>query len=178
MPLMPPTKQLLTFLQKNPAVRSMIAAPPNATILYAGSFIRPVWKELEQLKLTNRELAQKQLLPEVLARIQTPGAPHPTLLAWAKALDALIPWKENGFIAWRALSGIFASNAIGTVSFYIGSGVTRSDKVFAATELPVLLRNPNVDAVTKDVLSYTRGACKMAYPPSTLGSLAGSPVHS
>jgi len=41
----------------------------------------------------------------VLARIPTPG-PHPTLLAWAKAIDALQPWKDNGFVAWRALSGI------------------------------------------------------------------------
>jgi hypothetical protein len=40
----------------------------------------------------------------VLARIPTPG-PHPTLLAWAKAIDALQPWKDNGFVAWRALFG-------------------------------------------------------------------------
>jgi hypothetical protein len=154
MPLMPPTKDLMTFLQKNLPVRSAIAAPPNATMLYSGSFIRPVWKEIEQLKLTNREIAKKQLLPDVLAKIRPPGTPYPTLLAWAKALDALVPWKDNGFVAWRALSGIFASNAVGTVSFCIGSGITKSDKVFAATELPVLLRNPNIDAVTKDVLSY------------------------
>jgi hypothetical protein len=76
------------------------------------------------------------------------------LLAWVKALDSLAPWKENGYTAWRALSGIFAANAIGTVSFYIGSSVTRAGKVFVATELPVLMRNPNVDAVTRDVLSY------------------------
>lgn len=28
-------------------------------------------------------------------------------------------------VAWRALSGILASNAVGTVSFAIGSGVTK-----------------------------------------------------
>jgi hypothetical protein len=49
-------------------------------------------------------VASKQLLPDVLAKIPTPGQPHPTLLAWAKALDALVPWKDNGFIVWRALS--------------------------------------------------------------------------
>jgi hypothetical protein len=54
----------------------------------------------------------------VLARIPTPG-PHPTLLAWAKAIDALQPWK-----------------------------------VFAATELPVLLRNRAVDPLTRDLLAY------------------------
>lgn len=76
------------------------------------------------------------------------------MLAWAKSLDALVPWKDNGFIAWRALSGIFAANAVGAVSFNIGSGITTEDKVFAATEVPVLARNPNVDPMTKDILAY------------------------
>jgi hypothetical protein len=30
-------------------------------------------------------------------------------LVWAKSLDRLVPWEQNGFIAWRALSGIFAA---------------------------------------------------------------------
>lgn len=154
MSLLPETKELLSFLQKNPGIRAKIAAPQNATLLYAGNFIRPVWQELEQLKRTNSALAMKQVLPDVLARIQTPGQVHPTLLTWAKALDALAPWKENGFIAWRALSGLFAANAIGTVSFYIGSNIAKSEKVFTATELPVLARNPNVDPITKDILAY------------------------
>jgi hypothetical protein len=154
MPLLQPTKDLLGYLQKNPVVRSSVAAPPNATLLYAGDFFRPVWQELEQLKRTNPDVASKHLLPDVLERIRTPGQQHATLLAWVKALDSLAPWKENGYTAWRALSGIFAANAIGTVSFYIGSSVTRAGKVFVATELPVLMRNPNVDAVTRDVLSY------------------------
>ena len=52
------------------------------------------------------------------------------------------------------ISGIFAANAIGAVSFQIGSDVGRANKVFAATELNVLQRNPNVDARTKDLLAY------------------------
>jgi hypothetical protein len=39
------------------------------------------------------------------------------------------------------------------VSFQIGSGVT-DQKVFATTELAVLSRNPNVDVITKDLISY------------------------
>ncbi|PTR05298.1 hypothetical protein C8R32_1242 [Nitrosospira sp. Nsp5] len=154
MTLLPQTKDFLSYLQKNPGMRSRIAAPPNTTLLYAGIFIKPMWQELEQLKHTNRDVASKHLLPDVLARIQTPSQTYPTLLAWAKALDGYMPWKENGFIAWRALSGIFAANAVGTVSFCIGSNVAKGEKVFSATELPVLLRNPNVDALTKDILSY------------------------
>jgi hypothetical protein len=154
MALMPQTKELLAYLQKHPDVRARIAAPPGRTLLYAGHFFMPIWKELEYFKLAHPEAASKTLLPEVLARIQTPGQPHASLLAWAKSLDSLSPWKDNGFIAWRALSGIFAANAVGAVSFNIGSGITAVDKVFAATELPVLARNPNVDAMTKDILAY------------------------
>jgi hypothetical protein len=154
MPLMPQTKQFLSFLRSNANVRKRIAAPPNETVLYAGNFMRPAWKDLEALKLSSPQFAQKKMLPDVLDNIGTPGTGYNTLLDWAKALDAVQPWKENGFIAWRALSGIYASNAVGVVSFYIASGITKTDKVFAATELPVLLRNPNVDALTKDILNY------------------------
>jgi hypothetical protein len=43
--------------------------------------------------------------------------------------------------------------------------------VFAATELPALLRNPNIDAMTKDVVSYYERCLKKANPPSTSASL-------
>ncbi|MEJ8849792.1 hypothetical protein [Variovorax rhizosphaerae] len=154
MSLLPPTRELLSYLERNPSVRARIAAPPDATVLYAGEFIRPMWKDLEALNRTNPAFASKQMLPDVLARIVCTGQPHPNLLAWAKALDALTPCKENGFIAWRALSGIFAANAVGSVSFAIGSKVTKDEKVFAATELPVLLRNTKVNPLTRDILAY------------------------
>ena len=173
MSLLQPTKDLLAFLKKNPAVRSQIAAPPNATLLYAGNFFRPIWLELEQIKRSNRDVASKRLLPEVLSRIQTPGQPHATLLDWAKALDSLAPWKENGYIIWRALSGIYASNAVGTVSFYVGSGVTNPGKVFLATELPVLLRNPKVDGVTKDVLQYYQRCSQSGQTDMNFGFIGG-----
>jgi hypothetical protein len=174
MPLRNETRGLLSFLQKNPGVRARIAAPPDATLLYAGSFFRPMWQEIEQLKRSfPQQLASKRTLPEILGGIPTPGQPHSTLLAWAKAIDGLQPWKENGFIAWRALSGIFASNASGKVSFCIGSNVTKADRVFAATELPVLLRNPGVDAVTKDLLAYYDRCVKGGQSAMTIGFIAG-----
>ena len=172
MPMLTQTKDLLRFLQKNPAIRSRIAAPRDKTLLYAGHFVRPAWQEIEQLKRTNPDVASKQLLPDVLAKIPTPGQPHPTLLAWAKALDALVPWKENGFIVWRALSGIYAANATGKVSFYIASNVTKSEKVFAATELSVLLRNPKVDAVSKDLLAYYDRCVKGGQSAINIGFIA------
>jgi hypothetical protein len=173
MPLIHQVRELLGYLQKNPAIRSMIAAPPNATVLYAGSFFRPVWKDLEYMKLTHPGFSAKKMLPEVLSGIRLAGAPYPTLLDWAMALDAFPPWKENGFTVWRALSGIFAANAVGTVSFCIGSGITKADKVFAATELPVLLRNPNVDLVTKDILQYYQRCLQQGQSTIDFGYMAG-----
>jgi hypothetical protein len=113
------------------------------------------------------------MFPDVLVSIGTPRTGYSTLLDWAKALDAVQPWKENGFIAWRALSGIYASNAVGTVSFYIASGITKTDKVFAATELPVLLRNPNVDPLTKDILSYYERCIQTGESAINFGFIGG-----
>ena len=154
MPLLPQTRALLQFLNKNPRVRSQIAAGSNATILYAGRLIQPAWMEIEEWKKYLPQLATKKTLPDVLASIKLVGQPYSDLLQWAKSLDSLSPWEENGFIGWRALSGIFASNAQGSVSFVIGSGVTRKEKVFAATEVAVLARNPNIDEITRDLLEY------------------------
>ena len=169
MSLNPSTREFLKYLHDSPEVRSRIAAEPDRTLLYAGGFFRPAWQEIAMLKTLHPRASTKQTLPEVLQRIATPGQPHPDLLAWAKALDALVPWQQNGFILWRALSGIFASNARGAVSFCIGSGVRPSEKVFAASELPVLLRNPNVDGITKDILSYFQRCVAMHHADMNFG---------
>jgi hypothetical protein len=173
MPLLQPTRDLLGFLQRNPAIRSQIRAAPNQTLLYAGNFFRPMWQDLADLKRRNPQFAAKEILPDVLIRIRVQGQRHLNLLDWAKALDILQPWNENGFIAWRALSGIFASNAIGTVSFFIGSGVTRDDKVFAATEISVLARNPNIDAITRDALAYYQRCLQTKQANMNFGFIAG-----
>lgn len=173
MALQPATKELLAYLQKNPQVRARIAAPANQTLLYAGNFIRPMWQDIEQLKQRSPETATRKTLPDVLATIATPGQSHPNLLAWAKALDALQPWKENGFIAWRALSGIFAANATGAVSFQIGAGVGKSEKVFAATELAALLRNPAIDAMTRDVVGYYQRCVQSGQTAVNFGLMRG-----
>jgi hypothetical protein len=160
MSLLPQTRALLQFLRKNPAVRTRIAAGRNATVLYAGKLIQPAWMEILEIRRAHPEFATKKMLPEVLESIRLVGQPFPDLLLWAKSLDALQPWRYNGFIGWRALSGIFASNATGSVSFVVGRGVTRAEKVFAATEVGVLLRNPKVDDTTRDLLEYYQRCIK------------------
>lgn len=160
------------FLQKNPAIRMQLRAAPNRTLLYAGSFFKPVWREIAELKRSNPQVADKEILPDVLARLALTGQPFPDLLSWVQSLDRLDPWTENGFVAWRALSGIFAANAVGTVSFCIGSGVD-ANKVFAATEIGVLARNPNVDAMTKDILGYYQSCLRTKQCSMNFGFIAG-----
>jgi hypothetical protein len=150
------TRKLFVFLRQNRAVRDRIAASPNATILYSGQILKPAWKEVADMKRKYPGLSGRKTLPEVLEKISLVNQPFANLLEWAQSLDSILPWKDNGFIVWRALSGIFASNAVGAVSFVIGSGITRTDKVFAATEVPVLLRNPRLDPTTRDLLEYYR----------------------
>ena len=150
------TRKLFAFLRQNRAVRDRIAAPPNATILYSGQILKPAWKEVADMKHKYPALSARKTLPEVLAKIGLTGQPYGNLLEWAQSLDSIPPWRDNGFIVWRALSGIFASNAVGTVSFVIGSGISHNDKVFAATEVPVLLRNSRLDPMTRDLLEYYR----------------------
>ena len=89
MPMLQPTKDLLQFLQKNPAVRAQIRAAPDKTLLYAGSFFKPVWRELAELKLSSPQIAAKQILPEVLERIRVAGQAFANLLAWAQDIDKL-----------------------------------------------------------------------------------------
>lgn len=166
-------KEFLVFLQNNPKIRAQIRAAPNKTILYAGVFFKPVWQELSDLKHTNANLADKEILPDVLARINCPGQPFTDLLTWAKHLDHLTPWQQNGFIIWRALSGIYAANAVGAISFYIGSNVSKDNKVFAATELSVLARNPNIDGVTRDILAYYQRCIQTKQTNMNFGYIAG-----
>ena len=150
----PLTKQFLSYLQSNPKIRGQIRAAPDQTLLYAGYFFKPMWNEVKEFKLKNPEFAQKETLGEVLARIKDPASGYPTLLSYIEDVERQVPRQPDSFTLWRALSGLYASNAVGAVSFYIGSGIDAKDKVFAVTELPVLARNPNVDATTKDLLYY------------------------
>ncbi len=173
MALLQPTKDLLRYLQRNPGIRTQIRAAPGRTLLYAGNFFRPIWQEIQLQKQRDPQLAGKQTLPEVLARIKLPDAPHASLLAWAQALDAQQPWKDNGFIVWRTLSGIFAANAVGAVSFSVGSPVSTTTKVFAATEVPVLARNPNVDANTRALVAYFQRCIQGGQEKIDLGFIAG-----
>lgn len=117
------TKQFLAFLRRAPQVRAQISAPKDGTLLYAGKLMRNAWEEIAELK-DRGALAGLSTLPDVLARIAVPGTGHRSLLDYTQAVCKDVPWEDDGFIIWRALSGIFASQAQGCVSFYIGAGIS------------------------------------------------------
>jgi hypothetical protein len=156
--------EILAFMQylaANPGLRSRIGAPPNATLLYAGDTAQkhpwkdstPVYRKLQTMKLTEPSSSQKKTLHDVIGTLPAPGTKFPSLLAYAEHVDQQVEKDGAGLaermLIWRALSGIYASNARGAVSFVLGDGASREAlKVFALTEIQVLERNPYVDSIT------------------------------
>jgi hypothetical protein len=171
MVLQPGTRALLSILHAHPSLRWQMRGVPNRTLLFSASFFRSVWKELADLKRTNAAVKSKDTLLDVLARLPVPGTPYSSLLAFVQDVDH--PWQPDGFLVWRALSGILASNAEGAVFYQIGAGIEPS-RVFAAAELPGVLRDPSVDAVTKDLLAYFQRCVQSRQPGVNLEFLARS----
>jgi hypothetical protein len=177
-PAQPATKAFILFLKQNPAIRSQIRAAPDKTLLYSGTFFRAAYQEIKSRKLADPQVADKETLPEVLARIlilpallPDPGKRYPNLLAYVNDLEKQVPKNPDQFMIWRVLSGIFAANAVGKVSFWIGGGVNEA-KVFVATEIRVLARNPNVDPVVKDLLEYYLRCAQNKNPDMNVGFIS------
>jgi len=167
-------RELLVYLSKNPSIRNQIRAERDRTLLYAGNFFKPVWKEIYDYRRAMGLAHDKTILPDILEKIRLPDAPYSTFKEWLEELDKIQPWVKNGYIAWRALSGIFASNAKGKVSFMIGGGVTKANKkVFAATEIHVLNRNPQIDPVTKSAVQYYLRCIQSGDPGINTGVILG-----
>jgi hypothetical protein len=103
----------------------------------------------------------------------TPGTGYDSLLDWPKALDAVQPWKENGFIVLHALSGIYASDAVGTAPFYIASGIAKTDKALQQLNSQSSRGNPNVDPLTKDILSYYERCIQRGESAINFGFIGG-----
>lgn len=175
--------EILAFMQylaANPGLRSRIGAPPNATLLYAGDTAQnglwkekkstPAYRKLETMKLTEPSLSQKKTLHDVIGTLPAPGTKFPSLLAYAEHVDQQVEKDGAGLaermLIWRALSGIYASNARGAVSFVLGDGVSREAlKVFALTEIQVLERNPYIDSITREMIAYLK-TCVLTHKPN------------
>jgi hypothetical protein len=166
------TKEFLTYLRGHPAVRNQIRAAPGKTLLYAGAFFMPMWRQIEADKRRNPQLREKETLPEVLRRVPAPGTRFASLSAYVSDHEPKVPKRPDGDTIWRALSGIFASNAVGAVSFQVGDHVT-PDKVLVSTELSALARNPSVDALTRDLVAYYQRCARNKQEAMNFGFIAG-----
>lgn len=178
------TYAFFTYLRENKSVRDQIKAAPGKTLLYAGSFNGPIWKELERLKRTDPAYANKETLADVLGQLPSHIPAHSNLFASVNAVVAGVPPDPDGFHIWRALSGIFAANASGQVSFSLGRdvakvvnasghGVAKGSSVFAATEIHVLARNRNLDPVTKEIVEYMLRSIRAGKADLNFGYIAG-----
>jgi hypothetical protein len=173
-----PTKAFLHYLGQHLELRHRIRAAPNCAIAYVGDFSDgAAWKRLLRRQLSDPRENDFQMLPDVLKKILCPpdlyaevGLITPpavrTLLDYAQFLTgagdypAQIP-VEDGFIIWRALSGIFMSNAMGRVRLMVGEAPTPGTKVFFRTEVFVLDRNPKIDVFARGAVQRIRAQMKM-----------------
>lgn len=84
-----------------------------------------------------------------------------TMYEHSLMLDGLLLWESDGFLAWRAVLGSYASNASGKVRYYVRSCIPRmtgplgeAPKVLAATEVWVVPRNRKIDEASRDMAEY------------------------
>lgn len=180
MPLLQQTKDFLAFLQQRRDVRDRIKAGRDKTLLYAGDMraqywgitFTPAWHDIQAIQ--RKQPGTVEILPDVLAKLPAPPPHGGTLKTYVAALAEKEKTEENKRVVWRALSGIFASNAEGKVWFYVGSNVSHDTKVFALTEIAVLKRNPRVSVVSQQMLAYYERCVRTKNPNMAFGYLPGA----
>jgi hypothetical protein len=183
-----PTKRFLNYLQKHPELRAKIRAPAGQTVAYAGDFAsEPAFVRLLRLQISAPNSNDFCMLPDVLKRIPAPAdlfaavglVTPPTVKSMLDYVSFLtgdgdyrgraqVPWREDGFIIWRALSGIFVSQASGRVRLLVGDAPDPSKKVFFKTEIFVLERNPNIDPFSKTAIQTLRAQMKAGTIPGQI----------
>ena len=112
-----------------------------------------MWQEISDLKRTNPQTKDKETLPDVLSRISVPGKPFPNLLLYVQIWSGESPGSPMG----SPYGGLYLESLQPTqcVPFHSRlAPASRQMKVFAATEVYVLARNPNLDAATRGLLDY------------------------
>src|SRR3954453_10402982 len=94
--------------RRSAPIRNQIKASPDKTLLYAGKHFESAWVEIRDKK-SRRDpyFVDKETLPEVLQRIPVTNQPFPNLRI--TSLAKVLPCDKNAFIAWRAVSGVFAA---------------------------------------------------------------------
>jgi hypothetical protein len=184
--LQEPTKKFLSYLQKHPELRARIKAPFGQTVAYAGAFPDGAsWERLLRRQLSDPRSNDFLMLPDVLRAIPCPpdlykhvGLVTPpsvrsfldyvNFLTGESGNKAQVPWNPDGFIIWRALSGILISQAQGRVRLMIGDTPKPEGKVFFKTEIFVLDRNPNIDTFSQQAVQALRAQLKSGAVKGTI----------
>ena len=104
-PAQPATTDFFRFLSDNPAIRSQIRAAPGKTLLFSGAFFKTAFKEIQERKRADPQVADKEILADVLARIPVPGKllrnpskPFPNFLAYVMDLEQQVPKNPDGLM--------------------------------------------------------------------------------
>lgn len=146
--------EFAVYLKNNPSIRSKICAGEHRTLVYCGSYLKPVSEELVNLRSRLKFFEELFLLNQILMQIKIQGRQWGTLYEWLLDLEENHPFEAGSNVAWRIVSGIMCKNAVGHVSFIIGDGVTPASKIFAQTEINVLRRNKNLTQDTYEMIDY------------------------
>jgi len=72
-PAQPATKDFFRFLSENLPIRIQIRAAPGKPLLYSGAFFKTAFKEIQERKRRDPQVADKEILADVLARNPVPG---------------------------------------------------------------------------------------------------------
>jgi hypothetical protein len=175
MPLLQDTRSFLEYLRQHKEVRDRIKAGRDKTTLYAGNVFAAAWREVQILQ--SKQPGTMETLHDVLSKLPAPPPGPGTLQSYAESLaqkERVVNGARSERVIWRALSGIFASNAEGKVWFYLGSEVAPDTKVFALTEVHVLKRNPRITSESQDMLAYFERCVRNRNAEMNAGFLPGA----
>lgn len=169
---------LLSLLNKSPAMRARIAAPRDKTIVYSGGVstlngLTRAWQLLTRLKSENPAKYDYVTVEERLRTINVTsfgGTLYDFASNVAQSLQKDGVSDRQQLIVWRALSGIYVQGAIGRVRAFVAPEDRTAKSVFALTEVHVLLRPgvmANID-INRDMLIDFRANVRAGESPTPI----------
>ena len=157
MKLDPELLAVFGFLQKHPAVRTRLVAPPDKTVVYSGgaqttSGFHAGWRLLAHAKAKEPQRFDYVTVEERLRQFHVVELGESLFEHANRVSDSLKGrgLEDQALILWRALSGIYVQGARGKVRVLILPGAAIGSSVFALTEVSVLLRSDVLQQIQID----------------------------
>jgi hypothetical protein len=170
-------RNILVFLNKNPRVRTNLAAPRDKTIVYSGDVnsvqgVFAAWKLLAQAKRQDPRKFDYVTLEERLRAFHIIEFGESLFDHASRVSNDLkqMGLERQAMILWRALSGIYVRGATGRVRALILPGNRIGQSVFSLTEVHVLLKPDvlaNID-INPRLLQEFRTVVRSGLTPSPL----------